>query len=151
MAFVIVKMKVAVTTLAVCVAVLLSLGLVMLYSSGLYHKSGADLSSRFLLKQLLWCVVGLVACITAAALDYRLVKRWVWPLLGLAVLLLLWVQIKGRVVNGATRWLDLPGGIRFQPAELAKIQAELLAARDRQAASAATPAASSGAPSATAK
>ncbi len=113
-------MKVAVTTLAVCVAALLSLGLVMLYSSGLYHKFGSDLSSRFLMKQLLWCAAGLVACVTAAALDYRWLKRWAWPLLGGVVILLTLMWKVGHHINGATRWFTFHG-ISFQPSELAKI------------------------------
>ena len=113
-------MKVAVTTLALCVAALLSLGLVMLYSSGLYHRAVDQESSRFLMKQLLWCAAGLVACVTAAALDYRLLKRWAWPLLGVAVIMLALVLIIGRDVNGAARWFNFHG-ISFQPSELAKI------------------------------
>lgn len=113
-------MKVAVTTLAVCVAALLSLGLVMLYSSGLYHRGVDQVSSRFLLKQLLWCVAGLVACVVATALDYRLLKRWAWPLLGVAVVLLVLVLKIGRDVKGAARWFIFHN-ISFQPSELAKI------------------------------
>lgn len=116
-------MKVAVTTLAICVAVLLTLGLVMLYSSGLYHSKIDQVSSRFLMKQLLWCVAGLVACVVAAALDYRWLKRWVWPLLGVAVTLLALVLKTTKyspTINGANRWFTLPG-ISFQPSELAKI------------------------------
>lgn len=113
-------MKVAVTTLAICVAALLSLSLVMLYSSGLYHRGVDQLSSRFLMKQLLWCAAGLVALVTATALDYRLLKRWVWPLLGVAVILLVVVLIIGRDVKGAARWFTFHN-ISFQPSELAKI------------------------------
>lgn len=113
-------MKVAVTTLAICVAALLSLGLVMLYSSGLYHKFGSDTSSRWMMKQLLWCAAGLVACVTVTALDYRLLKRWVWPLLGVTVILLVVVLKIGRDVKGAARWFTFHN-ISFQPSELAKI------------------------------
>ena len=46
------KMKVAVTTLAFCVAALLALGLVMLYSSSYDHRKLDQVSSRFLMKQI---------------------------------------------------------------------------------------------------
>lgn len=114
-------MKVAVTTLAICVAALLSLGLVMLYSSGLYHKFGTDMSSRYLMKQLLWCVVGLVACAAAATLDYRWLKRLAWPLLGGVVILLALVLKYGPEINGAHRWFTFHKSFSFQPSELAKI------------------------------
>lgn len=116
-------MKVAVTTLALCVAALLSLGLVMLYSSGLYHRGADQVSSRFLIKQLLWCAAGLAACVMAAALDYRWLKRWAWPLLGGAVILLtlvLKVTKFSPKINGANRWFAFHD-ISFQPSELAKI------------------------------
>jgi cell division protein FtsW len=110
-------MKIAVTALVFCVAALLSLGMVMLYSSGM-----AAVGARYLVLQLVWCAFGLVACATAAMLDYRWLKRIVWPLFGVAVVLLVLVLQKhiGTHVKGASRWFSF-GSIRFQPSELGKI------------------------------
>ena len=63
-------MKVAVTTLAFCVAALLALGMVMLYSSSM-TQFGAGL----LKKQLEWFAVAFVLCIVATMLDYQLLDR----------------------------------------------------------------------------
>jgi len=110
-------MKVAVTTLAFCVAALLSLGMVMLYSSSM-TQFGAVL----LTKQLEWFVVGFVLCATVTALDYQLLKRYAWPVFILALILLAAVLAPhiGRKINGARRWFDFHG-FRFQPSELGKI------------------------------
>lgn len=110
-------MKLAVTVLTFCVAALLALGLVMLYSSSM-----AEVGARYLITQLVWCGLGLGLCITAASLDYRLLKKVAWPLFGVSVLLLAVVLEKhiGLKVNGARRWLNL-GGFRLQPSELAKL------------------------------
>jgi cell division protein FtsW len=110
-------MRTAVTILVFCVAALLALGLVMLYSS-----SSAQYGARFLLTQLIWCALGLVLCVTAASLDYRILQRFAWPLFGVTLFLLLLVIEPhiGTKVNGARRWFSL-GGVRFQPSELAKI------------------------------
>ena len=110
-------MKVAVTTLAFCVASLLALGLVMLYSSSM-----TQVGAHYLMMQLVWCVFGFGLCVTAASLDYHLFKKFAWPLFVFAVLLLLFVLVPhvGRKINGARRWFDLHG-VRFQPSELGKI------------------------------
>jgi cell division protein FtsW len=110
-------MKVAVTTLAVCVASLLALGLVMLYSSSM-----TQVGAHYLMMQLVWCVFGFGLCVTAASLDYHLFQKCAWPLFAVAVLLLLLVLVPhvGRKINGARRWFDLHG-VRFQPSELGKI------------------------------
>jgi cell division protein FtsW len=110
-------MKLAVTILVFCVAALLALGMVMLYSSSM-TQAGA----RYLIMQLIWCALGLVLCVTAATLDYRLLKKFGWPLFGLAVVLLVLVLIPhvGRKINGAQRWFDFHG-VRFQPSEFAKL------------------------------
>jgi len=110
-------MKVAVTTLAFCVASLLALGLVMLYSSSM-----TQVGAHYLMMQLIWCVFGFSLCVTAASLDYHLFKKFAWPLFALAVLLLMLVLVPhiGRKINGARRWFDLHG-VRFQPSELGKI------------------------------
>src|SRR6267154_146674 len=110
-------MKVAVTVLVFCVAALLALGMVMLYSSSM-----AQVGARYLIMQLIWCGLGLLLCVAAASLDYRLLRRLAWPLFALAVLLLGLVLIKhiGTQSHGARRWLGF-GPARFQPSELAKL------------------------------
>lgn len=110
-------MRVAVTVLAFCVAGLLALGLVMLYSSSMAH-SGA----RFLLMQLLWCGVGLAACAVMALLDYRLLKKVWWLILAGAVVLLVLVLVPGigKDSHGARRWF-LVHGFSFQPSEFGKL------------------------------
>ena len=110
-------MKLAVTILVFCVAALLALGMVMLYSSSM-----AQVGARYLLMQLVWCALGLVACGCALAVDYRILKKVAWPLFGLSLVLLVAVLVPhvGLKVNGARRWLGL-GSVRFQCSELAKI------------------------------
>ena len=117
-------MRVAVTTLAFCVASLLALGLVMLYSSSM-----TQVGAHYLMMQLVWCVFGFGLCVTAAALDYQLFKKIAWLLFGLAVFLLLLViamrshhvaGLSAPRINGARRWFDFHG-VRFQPSELGKI------------------------------
>jgi len=117
-------MKVAVTTLAFCVASLLALGLVMLYSSSM-----TQVGAHYLMMQLIWCVFGFGLCVTAASLDYQLFKKCAWPLYGLAAFLLLLVILMGHhhvaglsapKINGARRWFDFHG-VRFQPSELGKL------------------------------
>jgi len=110
-------MKVAVTILAVCVTSLLALGLVMLYSSSM-----TQVGAHYLMMQLVWCIFGFILCVSAASLDYQLLKKYAWPIFGLAFFLLLLVLVPhiGRKINGARRWFDLHG-VRFQPSELGKI------------------------------
>src|SRR5690348_808147 len=93
-------MKAATTLLVICVAGLLSLGLVMLYSASM-----AEVGARYLVMQLIWGGLGLGCCITAASLDYRLLKKVAWGMLIIAVLLLALVLVEGKRINGARRWL----------------------------------------------
>jgi cell division protein FtsW len=110
-------MKVAVTLLAFCVAALLALGMVMLYSSSM-----AQVGARYLIMQLIWCTLGLGVCMTAATVDYRHLKKFAWPLFIVAVVLLALVLEShiGTRINGARRWFTF-GSVRFQPSELAKL------------------------------
>ena len=113
-------MKVAVTTLAVCVAALLTLGLVMLYSSSM-----TQVGPHYLIMQMIWCTLGLALCVATTLTDYRLLKKIVWPLFGVAVVLLILVLLPlphgiTKKVNGAHRWFILPG-FRLQPSELGKL------------------------------
>lgn len=110
-------MRVAVTILVSCVAALLALGMVMLYSSSM-----AQVGARYLTMQLVWCALGLVACVATTLFDYRQLKRVWWLLWGIAVLLLLLVLERhiGARINGARRWFSFCG-MHFQPSEFGKI------------------------------
>ena len=110
-------MKLAVTTLVFCVAALLALGMVMLYSSSM-----TQVGAHYLIMQLIWCALGFVLCVSAASMDYRWLKKLAWPLLGITVVLLALVIAPhiGRKINGAKRWFSL-GPINLQPSEMAKL------------------------------
>jgi cell division protein FtsW len=110
-------MKVATTTLLLCVASLLALGIVILYSSSM-----ADKGTHYLLMQVIWAAIGLAGLLTAGSLDYRLLKKFSWVVYAVAVVLLVLVLIPhiGRLVNGARRWFSF-GPMRFEPSELGKV------------------------------
>jgi cell division protein FtsW len=111
-------MKVAVTTLVFCVAALLALGLVMLYSSSM-----AQVGAHYLIVQLTWSAIGLALCVAAAGLDYHLLKKLAWVLLAFAVamLVLVFVPPLGIRRNGASRWLGYHNASLLQPSEFAKL------------------------------
>ena len=101
-------MKLAVTIFAFCVAALLALGMVMLYSSSM-----AQVGTRYLIMQAVWCGLGLAACAGASLVDYRHLKKIWWLLLGLALVMLVLVLVRdsttvyGELDNsrGTTRFL----------------------------------------------
>jgi cell division protein FtsW len=109
------KLRGSVTLLVFCVSALLALGLVMLYSAGMSGKG-----SEFLVRQLAWGALGLMACVIMASLDYAVLRQAAWPIYLAAVLLLVAVLVLGEPINGARRWLGY-GGFRVQPSEFAKL------------------------------
>jgi cell division protein FtsW len=110
-------MKIAATVLVFCVASLLALGMVMLYSASM-----AEAGPKYLIMQLIWFGLGLMGCISIVLLDYRSLKKIVWPLLAVSVVLLLLVLVPQitHKINGARRWFNF-GPARLQPSELAKL------------------------------
>ncbi len=118
-------LKTAITILVFCVAALLALGMVMLYSSSM-----AQVGAHYLMLQFVWGALGLAGCFVATLMDYRHLKKIAWPLFGIAVLLLVMVLIPhvGARINGARRWLQY-GGFTLQPSELAKVALIIALAR----------------------
>jgi cell division protein FtsW len=118
------EMKVAVTTLAFCVAALLALGMVMLYSASMTSNGAHDLEM-----QLVWCGAGLAVCVTMTALDYQWLKKLAWPLYFAAIIALMAVFIPhlGHASHGAHRWIK-KFGITIQPSEFAKLALIILLA-----------------------
>lgn len=91
-----------------------SAGLVILYSAG-------SKSEALLYKQAGSFGVGLVVMLVIAQLEPRFMARWAAPTYLVGVGLLLAVEVMGHKAMGATRWINIPGVMRFQPAELMKI------------------------------
>ena len=112
-----IHVKLASTVLVFCVAALVAVGLVMLYSSSM-DEHGA----RMLMQQLAWCGLGFMVCGVAACCDYRLLKKYSWAIfiLALVLLALVWAPDVGRRVNGASRWIAY-GPVGLQPSEFAKL------------------------------
>ncbi len=85
----------------------------------LYSASGKNLD--LLIKQASSFGIGLVGMFIIAQLEPRFMARWV-PLAYVAgVGLLVVVDVMGHNAMGATRWINIPGVIRFQPSEFMKI------------------------------
>jgi cell division protein FtsW len=103
------------------VLVLVGLGLVMVYSSSavLAQQKMGD-SRYFLVRDLVWVLLGLVGMAVTMRIDYSLYRRLAYPILGLSTTLLAAVLVVGVRVNGARRWFHV-GPLSFQPAELAKV------------------------------
>src|SRR3989442_12500776 len=76
-------MRYATTILVFCVAALLSLGLVMLYSSSM-SPTGASYPAA----QVIWCGLGLIVAGIVACVDYRHLKKISIPLFLVALVLL---------------------------------------------------------------
>jgi cell division protein FtsW len=108
----------------VLLGVVLSLtafGVVMVYSaSAVYATQKFGSATYFLRRDLVWCAMGLLAMAWAAKTDFGAYRKYAYPMLGVAVVLLAAVLVVGARINGARRWFHF-GGISFQPAELAKL------------------------------
>jgi len=105
------------------VVVLVSVGVVMVYSASAIVAADRFQDPYFFLKkQLIWAVIGFGCLWATMTLDYCRLKEAVVPLLALSVALLVLVLIPplGQEINGTRRWFRW-GAISFQPAELAKL------------------------------
>lgn len=114
-------------------AVLLGLGVVMVYSASIAIADAANYSGGqshyYLLRHVIALAVGIVVAVVIVQVPMR---SWqiAAPYLFMACVALLFVVLipgVGREVNGSQRWLGY-GGISFQPSELAKLFVVLYAA-----------------------
>jgi cell division protein FtsW len=112
--------------LFVLTAILLSVGLVVLYSASAVMAQSQGLAPHYyLLRQMSGALIGLGVLVAAAQLDYRRLRALAWPMVGLVTVMLLVMVLPAASsmapeVNGARRWLLL-GPVAIQPSELAKL------------------------------
>src|SRR5271170_6800037 len=110
-------------TLLTIMLVLLTIGVVMLFSTSAVYAKDRYGDPRYLLKrQLAWMLVGAVGCVMAAKLPYLKLRGVCTGVLVVAGVMLALVLVPhiGLKVGGARRWLGF-GPMRFQPSELGKL------------------------------
>jgi cell division protein FtsW len=110
--------------LVLSVAGLITIGLVMLYSTGAFAPDSHGDQFSFLKKQGFWLGVGFVFSIVFALLDYHWLERswYLFYLIAFGLLTLCFIRPVGMRINGSWRWIHL-GTATFQPSELAKLAA----------------------------
>lgn len=108
---------------------LVGFGLMMIYSVSSYEAyTSYGNEAFFLIKQLRSVVIGLIGMIVVTMLPYNwYAKFYGWSFLATLFMLGL-VPFIGIESHGVKRWLPLPGGFQFQPAEIAKIAVILFCA-----------------------
>jgi len=105
-----------------CMLPLLALGFIMQISIGPFTIGNNGDPYAEVKRQVLYAGIGTILLWIMLKLDYRRLSQWSWVLFGVtfALLGLCLIPGIGKELNGARRWLRIPGGT-FQPSELAKV------------------------------
>jgi len=107
-------------TFLILVVLLLSIGLVMLFSASYpfayYHRGGN--SFAFISNQIVFAIAGVILMLMISTVNYKILNKIAWPLY-LVTLPLLAAVFIFPPINGARRWIHL-GFTNFQPSEIAK-------------------------------
>ena len=102
---------------------LMCFGLVMLYSSSAYSaQNDYNNDMFFFTRQAIIGIIGFIAMFIVSKIDYHLYGAYAKEFFWFSMFLMALVQTPlGKTVNGARRWIRLPGGLSLQPAEFTKI------------------------------
>ena len=106
------------------VAALNGLGLAVIRRLDLtYEANGLD-QHTFARQQLTWMTLGVILFVLTLVLlrDHRVLQRFTYTagLLGILLLILPFLPLVGREINGARIWINV-AGFSFQPGEVAKV------------------------------
>ncbi len=102
---------------------LMCFGLVMLYSSSAYSaQNDYNDDMIFFTRQAIIGIIGFLAMFIVSKIDYHLYGAYAKEFFWFSMFLMALVQTPlGKTVNGARRWIRLPGRLSLQPAEFTKI------------------------------
>jgi cell division protein FtsW len=107
--------------ITITVVALVLFGIVMIYSASVIVGYQLNDPQLFFKRQIMSAVIGMIALIVAANIDYRIWQKCAGWMLGITLFLLVSVFLLSRgEINGAHRWIDI-GPLNFQPSELAKL------------------------------
>ncbi len=108
------------------VLMLTAIGVIAMFSASYasaYYESKDHNATYYFVRQALFAIGGVLVMWLISRIDYQ-TFRWVSVfILGISIVLLVLVKVPGfgRTVNGANRWVKLPGLPQFQPSEIAKV------------------------------
>jgi cell division protein FtsW (lipid II flippase) len=106
------------------VAALNGLGLAVIHRLDLTYEALGEEQHTFARQQLTWMTLGVVLFIGALVLlrDHRVLQRLTYTagLVGIGLLILPFLPVIGREINGARIWINV-AGFSFQPGEVAKV------------------------------
>lgn len=106
------------------VAALNGLGLAVIRRLDLTYEANGLAQHTFARQQLTWMTLGVVLFILTLVLlrDHRVLQRFTYTagLLGIMLLILPFLPLVGREINGARIWINV-AGFSFQPGEVAKV------------------------------
>ena len=112
--------------LILVVLVLVSLGIMCIYSSGT-NSDGVLVSNEYI-KQIIWASIGFVIMIGLTLYDYRKLEPFSIYMFFALIVLLIYTRLFGRFVNGAKSWIGI-GDFGIQPSEFGKVFYILFLAR----------------------
>lgn len=104
------------------VLTLLTVGLVMLFSASYaYSYTYYGTSYRFIVRQVAFALIGVVAMFVCSRIPYHFWKKLSWPIYAVALALLAFLLAVPPMVKGmdVKRWFAI-GSFSFQPSEIAK-------------------------------
>ena len=90
------------------------------------HKAILDMSQRYG-KQFIWILAAVVLAVFIVIIDNRFYFFFAWFIYGALMLMLFFVLIFGKEINGARSWFEL-GLLTIQPSEFAKFGTALVLA-----------------------
>lgn len=96
---------------------IISAGILSIYS---VTNSQSTIGFPIYLKQAIWMIVGTMAFLAAAGIDYHKLARFSYVLYGIGLIMLIIVLIGGKTSRGSQRWIPL-GPFVVQPSEFIKI------------------------------
>jgi len=102
------------------------LSLLAIYSA--LHQAGEFVGQDILFRQMIWIALSWTALIIFGLINYRIYYNICFIIYGISLVLLLAVEVFGKTVMGAQRWLSV-FGFTFQPSEFSKIAIILVMAR----------------------
>ncbi|MBX2860212.1 MAG: putative lipid II flippase FtsW [Vampirovibrio sp.] len=116
--------------LVIMTVFLVLFGWVAVYSASAHQAAYETGNSvAIVLKQIVFTLIGFGGMWAASKFHYKNWAKLSLPFAAVAIGLLFLTLATGKIVNGSERWLTLPGGIQFQPSEIAKLSAIVLLAQ----------------------